>query len=199
MAKPGWGATRHTHHRVLITHPHPLRLRIADSRTGLSCFVFHCCRARTGLYATFRRVNRRLFLQFLAFCVSSSGAPGGTVGDADRVPGKVQPSARTSIDQCTPRMGCAAVLPRVWGANRDVRQFQMSVWDTTCVPPKRCFHRQQPDARDPSRRALESVRGAAARVCRAPTPPVRVHASWGRRTRCRRGRIMNPSHDRLSE
>jgi len=191
MAKPVWGATRHTHHRVLINHPHPLRLRIADSHTGLSCFVFHCCCARTGLYATCRRVNRWLSLQFLAFCVSFSGAPGGLVGDADRVPGDVQPSARTGIDQCSPRMGCAAVMPRGWGANRDVRQFQMSVWDTTCVPPKRCFHRQQPDAHDPSRRALECVRGAAARVCRAPTPHVRVHASWGRRTRCRRGRIMN--------
>ena len=96
-------------------HPHPLRLRIADSRTELSCFVFHCCRERTGLYATCRRVNRRLSLQFLAFCVSSSGAPGGTFGDADRVPGEVQPSVRTGNDQCTPRMGCAAGVPRGWG------------------------------------------------------------------------------------
>jgi len=30
-------------------HPHPLRLRVADIRTELSCFVFHCCRERTGL------------------------------------------------------------------------------------------------------------------------------------------------------
>jgi len=93
-------------------HPHPLHLRITDSRTGLSCSVFHCCHARTGLYHTFRRVNRRLSLQFVAFCASSSDAPGGTVGHADRVPREVQPSARTGIGQCTPRMGCAAVVPR---------------------------------------------------------------------------------------
>jgi len=78
--------------------PHPLHLRTADSRMGLSCSGFHGCHARAGLYHTFRRGNRRFCLKFLPLCASSSGAPGGKVRHADRVPGEVQPSARTVID-----------------------------------------------------------------------------------------------------
>jgi len=59
---------------------------------------FHGCHARAGLYHTFTRGNRRFRLKFLPLCASSSGAPGGKVRHADRVPGQVQPSARTAID-----------------------------------------------------------------------------------------------------
>jgi len=111
MAKPVWGATRHTHHRVLITHPHPLRLRIADSRTGLSCFVFHCCGARTCMYATCRRVNRWLCCsswRFVSPPVAHLGARSAT--------------RTASLARCNrARVRAWTSAHRVWGARPSCR------------------------------------------------------------------------------
>ena len=192
MAQPAWGATRHTHHRVLITHHHPLRLRIADSRTGLSCFVFHCFRARTGLYATCTLACEQVaflavpgvlcLLQWRTWGPGRRRGPRPWRGETEREDGHGPVLTAYGVRGRRAawvggKQGCA-LIPNV-RVGHDVCATQKMFSQTTTRRPRSVPTRSQ------------VVRGAAARVCRAPTPPVRVHASWGGRTRCRRGRIMN--------